>query len=285
RALNPGLVYCAITGFGQTGPLAQRAGHDLGYLALAGLLGTTGTGDQVVQPGFQAADLAGGALYGVVGILAALFARQRTGEGQLVDASMTDGVAGLGIMMHARQHLEGAPIGPGADTLAGSQLCYRVYRCADGRHLAVGALEPKFWQALCVALGIPELKHDGLISGTRKGAVEAQITALFASQPRDHWVQALAQSDVCTEPVLSLDEVRESPQATARGWFGTHRHPGEGAEFLHQYPNPGLLPEAPPPPVAPAPLLGEHTRAVLAELGCAAEEIDGWLSRGAVRQA
>lgn len=278
RALNPRLIYCAITGYGQTGPLAQRAGHDLDYLAIAGLAGVTGRDGQVVQPGFQAADLAGGALYGVIGILAALQARHRTGEGQLVDASMTDGVAGLGIMLHAKQHLGAAVAGPGEDDLAGGRLCYRVWRCADGRHLAVGALEPKFWFGFCQAVGRPDLAGEGYAEGQRRDAAEAELERLFASKTRDEWVALLEKHDVCVEPVLDPDEARASGHAKARGLFGTHAHPLEGADFLHQFPNPGLLPGAEPPTdPRPAPQLGQHTREVLAEAGFDEAEITALL--------
>lgn len=274
-AHNPRLITCAITGYGHDSPLAERAGHDLDYLATAGLAGLTGGDGRAVPPGIQSADLMGGALYGVVGILAAITERHRTGRGRFVDASMTDGVAGFGIMLHARQHQDGAAVGPGEDLLAGSHPCYRLYTCADGGRLAVGALEPKFWVALCQAIGRPQYAGDGLATGRRRAEVEADLEALFASRPRDAWVTLLAAHDVCVEPVLGLDEARRSPHAAARGLFGTHRHPAEGAEFLHQFPNPRLLPgAAPPAEVRPAPRLGEHTRAVLAEFGLSGDAID-----------
>lgn len=274
HARNPRLINCAITGYGQHGPLAERAGHDLDYLATAGLAGLTGRDGDAVPPGVQTADITGGALYAVIGILAALTERHRTGHGRFVDASMTDGVAGLGIMLHARQHLDPTPIGPGEDLLAGSRPGYRLYTCQDGRRLAVGALEPKFWIELCAALDRPHLASDGLATGKRKAAAQAELEALFATRPRDAWVAHLAAHDVCVEPVLDLDEARTSPHAQARGLFGQHHHPGEGATFLHQYPNPRLLPGAEPPAQPrPAPRLGEHTRAVLTEFGVPPEAI------------
>ncbi|MCB9549426.1 MAG: CoA transferase [Myxococcales bacterium] len=274
HAANPRLIVCAITGFGQTGPLAERAGHDLDYLAIAGLAGLTGHAGQVVQPGLQAADIAGGALYGVVGILAALQQRATTGLGQRVDASMTDGVAGLGLLVHAKQHLDGKPTAPGEDDLAGGRLCYRTWPCADGRWLAVGALEPKFWGALCAAVGRPDLFPAGYAEGARRDAAEAEISALFAARSRDAWVADLADHDVCVEPVLGPEEARVHPHAVARGLFGTHHHPGEGATFLHQFPNPRLLPDHPPPAeVQPAPQLGEHTDAVLRAAGFSEAEV------------
>lgn len=264
RAINPRLIYCSITGYGQTGPMAHRAGHDMNYLAIAGLLGASGVDGEVVQPGIQTADIAGGALYPVIGILAALNQRHTTGEGQHVDASMTDGAAGLGIMLHAKQHLDAKPVAPGEGDLAGGKLCYRTYHCADGRFLAVGALEPKFWMGVCQALGHPELMADGYAEGKRRAPAAETLTALFASKTRDEWVAVFAGHDVCVEPVLDPAEARAHPHAVARGLFGTHAHPAEGVEFLHQYPNPQLLPaSAPQGPPRPAPTLGHDTRAVL----------------------
>jgi crotonobetainyl-CoA:carnitine CoA-transferase CaiB-like acyl-CoA transferase len=282
RQENPALIYCAITGFGQTGPMAQRAGHDLNYLAVSGLLSTGGDGDRVVPPGFQAADIAGGSLYGVIGVLAALYDRQRTGLGRLVDVSMTDGVAGFGLMLHAKQHLDHQPVDPGGDLLAGGRPCYRVYQCADQRHLAVAALEPKFWTALCAALSIPHLVHDGLATGARGQAVITELQAIFSQQPRDAWIAQLANEDVCVEPVLTMDEVGDHPLAQHAGWLGTHSAGDGDATLCHQRPNPRLLPDTPLPAVVPAPALGGHTREILTEYGLTTAEIDALAAAGAV---
>ncbi len=286
-AANPRLIYCAISGYGQDSPLADKAGHDFNYLALAGLAGVTGTPEAgVVLPGVQVADIAGGALYPVLGILAALHERTRTGRGRLVDASMADGVAGLGIMLQAKAFAGAKVDAPGADELAGALLCYRPWRCADGRTLAVAALEPKFWMAFCQAVGRPELGPEGYATGARRAAVEAELATLFASRTRDAWVEFLATHDCCIEPVLTLDEARETPHAQARGLFGTHHNAAEGAEFLHLFPNPKLLPGSEPPAaVRPAPRQGEDTRAVLSEAGYSPAEIDALLAAGVVKAA
>ena len=285
-AINPRLIGCAITGYGQDGPLAHKAGHDLNYIAQAGLAGITGIGGRRVIPGLQMADIAGGALYGVIGILAALNARHTTGRGSFVDASMTDGVAGMGVMLHAKQHLDGEPVEPGLDILAGDRPCYRIYRCKDGGGLAVGALEPKFWMKLCAAIERPDLATDGLATGRHKTRPEAELEALFAERTRDEWVELLAEHDVCVEPVLSLEEARQSPHARHRGLFGTHHHPGEGVDFVHQYLNPALLPGMRPSTAPrPAPALGQHTRAVLAEVGLDPQTIEALVTSGAAAQA
>lgn len=282
--LNPRLVYCAITGYGQSGPLAHRAGHDMNYQAIAGVLGLTGRDGEVVQPGIQAADVGGGALYGVVGILAALFERTRTGKGRFVDVSMTDGVAGLGIMHHARQHLDGQPTSPGGDMLAGEALCYRTWRCGDGGYLSVGALEPKFWMSLCNAVGRPDLATEGFATGERKATVEAELEALFLTKTRDEWAELLGPHDCCVEPILDPAEARAHPHALARGLFGTYAHPAEETEFLALYPNPSLLPGAEPPRTPrPAPAIGQDTHAILEAAGFGADEIASLREKGAIK--
>lgn len=282
-AKNERLVYCSITGYGQRGPLSQRAGHDMNYQAIAGVLGLTGQRGEVVQPGIQAADVGGGALYGVIGVLAALYERERTGRGRFVDVSMTDGVGGLGIMHHARQHLDGEPTSAGGDMLAGEALCYRTWRCGDGRFLSVGALEPKFWMAFCAAVERPDLMGDGFATGKRRAVVLAELEALFASRTRDEWAALLGPVDCCVEPVLDPGEARAHPHAAARGLYGTHVHPTEETEFLHLYPNPSLLPGAEPPAdPRPAPTLGQDTGAVLLEAGYTQDEIDALRADGAI---
>ncbi len=286
RALNPRLIYCAITGYGQTGPLARRAGHDMNYQAVAGVLSMSGKDGEVVAPGIQPADIAGGSLWAVIGVLAALQERHRTGEGRFVDASMTDGVAGFGIMAQANAAMGQAHRPAGQDMLTGGAVCYRSWRCKDGKYLSVGALEHKFWQGFCAAVERPDLMSDGFASGKRGEVVTAELTALFASRTRDEWAALLGPHDVCVEPVLEPAEAAASEHAQARGLYGRHTNEREGAEFLHQYLNPALLPGAEPPAeVRPAPGMGQHTREIFAEAGFDAEEIEALLAAGAAVQA
>jgi len=275
-ARNPALIYCAISGYGQTGPLAQRAGHDLNYVATTGLLSLADG-----QPAFQLADLAGGALYPVIGILAALYERRSTGKGRVVDASMTDGAAGFGVMFQAGQFLSGEV----PRELCGDRLCYRTWRCKDGGRLAAGPLEPKFWMGFCAAIGRPDLLGDAFARGARAAVVDDELAALFATKTRDEWAALFAAHDVCVEPVLSLKEARETPHAKARGLFGVQRHPSAGdRDVLVVYPNPALLPGAEPPATSrPAPLLGEHTAGVLREVGYDDEAIDRLAAAGVIR--
>ena len=219
RARNPRLVYARMTGWGQTGPLAPRAGHDLNYVALTGALHAIGPAQGPPPvPLNLIGDYGGGAMFLVSGLLAALLSAQRTGQGQVVDVAMTDGVATLMSLFYAF-----LPTGrwldrPGANLLDGAAPFYRCYTCADGRHVAVGALEPPFFAALLDGLGIP---RDRYTQQDRVGwpAMQQDIARVFASRPRDAWAAAFAGTDACVTPVLSLTEAPLHPHNQARGTF------------------------------------------------------------------
>lgn len=220
HALNPALSLLSISGFGQSGPLSQRAGHDVGYLALAGLLSVSGGPEAPAPPHAQLADVAGGALVGLAGLLAALVERARTGQGRWVDASMTEGVM-------APLHLLLAPLltgtGPaparGRGLLSGERPCYGVYETADGRHLAIGALEPKFWETFCRAVGREDLAASGLDDGEAGARTRAEVAALLRTRPLRDWTALFARHDACVEPVLTADELPAHPVHQARGVF------------------------------------------------------------------
>jgi crotonobetainyl-CoA:carnitine CoA-transferase CaiB-like acyl-CoA transferase len=273
RAENPRLVHCSLTGYGQEGPHAARAGHDVDYLALGGFLGTNCDREgRPVLPTTQVADMAG-ALVATIGILAALQARERTGHGQFVDASMLGGVAAL-MTVPATRRLAGREA---ADELTGAYACYRVYRCRDGRHLAVGALEPKFWEALCRALGLADRIGRQWDRGAQGRETITAFERAFAERDRDEWVKALGDVEACVEPVLDLDEA-----------FGA----GPAAALLAEQPSgarrfatpacPIRLTETPATMRRPAPGLGEHTQEVLAEAGYSSDQIAGMRESGAV---
>ena len=283
RAANPRLVYCAITGYGQDGPYRDRAGHDANYLALNGLLGLTGAPDgPPVQAAGQIADLGGGALMAAVGILAALRELDRSGEGQLVDVSMTDGSLSWLAMVAARMFAEGAAPGRGMLELAGGLICYRPYRCADG-WVTLGALEPKFWRAWCAGVGredLAERQFDPVGSETH-----ASVEAVFASRTREQWAAFNAEHDCCLEPVLGLDEALDSELVRARGMVAELAQPGV-EEPVRLLGVPIKLSRTPGDPTrAPGPVLGEHTEAVLAEAGYAPEEVRSLIEAGAVAGA
>jgi crotonobetainyl-CoA:carnitine CoA-transferase CaiB-like acyl-CoA transferase len=280
RAENPRLVYCAITGYGQDGPYAGRAGHDIDYLARMGLLDMTGAGPDAppVQPAGQIADLGGGALMAAFGILAALRERDGSGQGQFVDVSMADGaLSWLG--MEAARVLAGAPApARGRAELAGGLICYRPYRCADG-WVALGALEPKFWRAWCLGVGRVDLveRQFDLVGSETHGEVEA----VFAGRTRAEWEAFNDEHDCCVEPVLGLDEALESELVQAREMVVEVDQPG--AAPVRLLGTPVKLSRTPADPTrAGGPPLGADTEAVLTEAGYTAVEIRTLMDAGAV---
>ena len=283
REVNPRLVYCAITGYGQDGPLAGRAGHDMNYLARVGLLGLTGEADgPPVQAAGQIADLGGGAMMAAFGILAALRERDRSGEGQLVDVSMADGALSWLAMDAARYLASGAAPRRGGLELAGGLLCYRPYRCSDG-WVTLGALEPKFWQAWCRGVGREDLIERQFEPPGSEA--HAEVEAVFAARSREEWEAFGAEHDCCLEPVLGLDEALDSSLVRAREMVAALEQPG-AEEPVRLLGVPVKLSRTPGDPArAPGPALGEHTDDVLAAAGYGAEEIDALKAAGAVAGA
>ena len=258
RAVNPRIVYCAISGYGQDGPLRDRSGHDMNYLGLVGLLGLTGDRDgPPTQAAGQIADLGGGALMAAFGILAALRERDASGEGQVVDVSMADGALSWLAMVAARALAEGVTPQRGALELAGSLVCYRPYEASDG-WVTLGALEPKFWAAWCHGV-----ERDDLIEKQFEAPgsdTHREVQAIFASRTRDEWTAFASQHDCCLEPVLDLDEALDSELVRERDMVvdGLLATPVKLSE------TPGDSRRGPPPG------LGEHT--------------DGRAGRGRVRR-
>ncbi len=266
---NPRLVYCSLTGYGQDGPYRGRAGHDIGYAALGGFLGSNLDGDgRPVIPTTQVADTTAGMLT-AFGALAALQARERTGRGQHVDVSLLR--AALALMSVPLTRAGGGP----ADELTGVYACYTVYRCRDGRALAVGALEAKFWERLCQALGRPELAGRQWAAGDTRAHARASLAALFASRDRDEWVSMLAAHDVCVEPVLTLGEVAAHPAAAS-----ALMDVPLGSARLRTVGPPVRFSGTPAEPPARPPALGEHTDAVLDEAGFTRGDVERMRRQG-----
>lgn len=271
--LNPRLVVCAITGYGQSGPLALRAGHDINYLARAGVLGATGPAEEApALSGAQMADVAGGALWAVAGILAALIARNKSGKGRVVDISMTEG--SIPLIAFALGALVAGERGParGQSQLDGGIAPYRTYRTRDGRFVALGALEPKFWQSFCEGVGI-ECSMEALVPGPHQARWRETLEQLFATRTREEWEQFAAARDCCLEPVLDPFEVPSDPQHRARKVFFDiegvphFRTPLGDADAPHQ--------------LARAP--GADTDAILTDAGLTGDEIATLRAAGAVR--
>jgi len=265
---NPGIVLCSISGFGQTGPYVHRAGHDIGYLAVAGVLAMGGpAGGAPMMPGVQIADLAGGALWSATGILAALVGRHRTGKGAHLDISMTEG--SLALLAADLGNLDcGTQPTRGIERLNGGFACYGIYRTKDDRYFAVGALEPKFWVALNQAIGRPPNVDELLGSPADQATVRDEIAAIFATRTAAEWRTSLAAHDCCVELVTELDELPDHPLHRAREVFFT-MDGGPGVGPVQQARTPLGTPKSP----RPAPRQGEHTRSVLAEYGFSDTEI------------
>jgi crotonobetainyl-CoA:carnitine CoA-transferase CaiB-like acyl-CoA transferase len=272
KAINPKLIYVSITGYGQTGPYRDRAGHDLNYLALAGLASYTGRADSGPLPlGIQAADIAGGSLHGVIGLLAAVIARQQTGQGQHLDVSMTDCAFSLNAMAGAGYLACGVEPGREEQMLNGGSF-YDYYRSRDGRWLSVGSLEPAFMQQLCSALGRPELAVQGLSpKPEQQQALKNELKIEFEKHDFAELCELFAGVDACVEPVLSVGEAVQHPQLQARGLV-TEVPRGDGST-QRQMACPLKFSEGLPEPRHIGAALGQHTDQVLGELGFSVERI------------
>lgn len=281
RERNPRIVLCSVTGYGQDGPFRDRVGHDINYMALAGILSLTGSAPgQLAVPGVQMGDLGGGALSATVAILAAVHERERTGEGQHCDVAMLDGLVTWMAPVVTEYSAGGAVPGPGTLPLNGRYPCYRLYRCADG-YLSVGALEPKFWQAFVSAIGLAHLAGSGLDTGDQAQRVTDEVQARLMTRSKEEWSAQLGGLETCCEPVLTMDEVFAHPQVQARelllqkGTAGPaaacgvpFRLGGQGLEVRR---------------VAPG--YGEHTREVLAAAGYGEEDLERLVREGATISA
>ncbi len=278
-ARNPRLIICALTGYGQAGPYSQRAGHDLNYLGYAGVLGHLARPDEApIMPGPLFADIAGGALMAVIGVLAALVARATTGRGQVVDVAMLDGSLALAPLVAAPLLLGLAETAPGAGLLTGMLPGYNIYATADGRYVTLAALEPKFWAEFCQRVERPDLTPRQ----TPRDAADSvdarrELAALFRTRTRDAWLALLADTDACVGPVYTMTEALDDPQIQARSLVSGGQ-PGV-APMLRSVP---LLSDTPARLLGGAPALGAHTAEALAEVGYTPTEIAALRASGAV---
>lgn len=278
---NPRLVYCAISGFGQDGPYARKTGHDLNYLGYAGalpLFGTPETGP--IVPGLSIADVGGGSLMAAFGILAALAAREKTGKGQFVDVSMTDGLVAW-LCYHAADHLfAGVQPRGGVQHFIGGAPCYNVYRCSDDRCITLGIIEAHFWHDFCALIGRPDLESQQWPVGEAASRQFEQLREVFASRTSDHWVETLAARDIPVSPVNTMEEAFDDPQLAHREMLQYIDHPVEGRIPQLGFPikfsaTPGSLRTAPP-------TLGQHTKEVLSSLNYGDEDVAALAKAGVI---
>lgn len=274
--VNPRIVYCSITGFGQTGPYAMRAGHDINYIGYAGVLDQIGqTGGAPVLPNLQIGDLLGGTMSALFGMLVAIIDARASGAGRQVDVSMTDAAFAHGIfpLVEALAHGQARP--RGEDLLTGGVPCYGVYQTADGGFMAVGALEQKFWFLLCETLGREDLKSAHLATGEEGARAREVVAGIFRSRTRAEWCAIFDSIDCCVTPVLRPEESLTDPQLQARGMVievdGVKQSgPIVGMSAFSSGPH------------TRAPACGADSREVLIALGLTVEEIDCLKDKGVI---
>lgn len=275
RRENSRLIVCALTGYGQSGPLAHRAGHDLNYLARAGVLGQQGPAESSpAMPGFQLADVSGG-LYAVVGIMGALLERARTGQGQVVDVAMIEtsmpfAIAGFGMLFGGESPKRGET------ALTGGIAPYQTYATKDDRAMALASLEPKFWMQFCAGIG-RQVDMSDLVPGPHQATLKAELARVFQEKTLTEWVAFAAERDCCLEPVLTPEEAKSDPHLAHRQMFFELASPW------------GVIPQMRTPLTSPdrkhtpPPRQGEHTRGILRDGGISDAEIDKLLASGAIR--
>ena len=281
--INPRIVYCSLTGFGQDGPHRDRSGHDLNYLALSGVLGlTTDERGKPVIPGVQVADLAGG-MIAAYGIIAALYGRERTGRGQFVDVSMYDVMMAM-LPVPAAQYFAGTNFKVGDKYgLSGAYPFYNVYETSDGKFMTLGALEPKFWENFCRKAGRADLIARQFDAGERRKELFQEVSAIFKARTQAEWVELMKDADACSEPVLAIDEAFDHAQARAREMVREIEHPV--AALIKQLGFAPKLSDTPAQVSRAAPALGEQTDELLAEIGLSTDEREQLYSAGIARKA
>ncbi len=277
----PRLIYCAISGYGATGPYKPLAGHDGNYISYSGLLGITGEKDGApTLPGFQVADIGGGTQAALVSILGALVARGRTGKGQFLDISMMDGAFSF-LSLHAGEYIaSGESPRRGDMPLSGALPNYNVYKCKDGKYVMLGALEERFFRMFLRQVGKEDLLEGRELTPEGLAEVKPEIEAIFASRDRDEWKELFAHPDVCLAPVNSVEEAFQDPQLKERGMIVEMEHPKLGDVMMIG--SPFRFSETPCTYRMHPPGHGEHTDEILGELGYSSEDLEGLRKRRAI---
>ena len=278
--INPKLVYCSISGYGQDGPYRLLPGHDINYISFGGALGIIGTADSPAIPSNLVGDFAGGSLHAVAGILTAIIARDKTGKGQYVDVSMTDGVVSLLAWITSDYFYQGTVLKRGEGLLSGQEPFYGVYRTKDDKFLSVGCIEPHFWENLCRHLGREDFIPHEMAEAEKKQEILTYFQEVFRTKTRDEWFEELKEKNVAVGKVYDIDEVFTDPQVLHRQMLVKVPHP-----TLGEVPQVGIalkLSDTPGRIRSTAPVLGEHTGETLQKLGYTEEEIGILRSTGAV---
>ena len=281
KKINEKMIYCSVTGYGQDGPYRNMVGHDVNYLSFGGVIGLNGeVGGNPVIPPIQIADMAAGGMNAALGIMAALIARQRTGRGQYIDISMLDGIVAM--LPFPVSLLWGLSRSPrrGDTLLSGRYPCYSVYGTKDGGFISIGALEPRFWEALCKKLGAEDFISSQYDEGEKREKMFSLLREIFKKKTREEWMEELKEVDVCIGKVLSLEETLQDPQVVCRRMVTEFFDSRKGKMKLLSSP---LKLSDTPPEIRTAPAeFGEHTEEVLRKLGFAADQIEELKKAGVV---
>lgn len=270
KKIHPQIILCSISGYGQSGPYRDLAGHDLNYIGLSGILGLTGKSpEEIAIPGAQIADVGGGSLYGAIAILAALMERQKSKRGQHLDISMTDGAFSLLTMHLVRYLMERDSLRPAKLPLNGAWPCYRPYRTKDGKFIALGALEPKFWEQFCKAANREDLKSDAYSEDPQ---IQKEIAKVFAQKTRTEWTELGIRFDFCCTPVYQDEEIVENPYVKSRELIFEMEHPTEGKIPQIRIPLNFSSRSTKQSETFP-PMLGAHNREIFKKLGLSPQEL------------
>ncbi len=281
KGINPRIIYCSLSGYGQDGPYEALAGHDINYISIAGAQGIIGQrGGPPTIPSNLLGDFAGGGMHAAIGILAALMARERTGRGQLVDIAMTDGVVSLLAAEASTYFLTGKVPRPGQTMTLGAAPYYNMYETKDGKYIAIGCLEPRFYENLCRALGREDFITHQEADEEKQKEIFSAFREIFLTRTRDEWFDLLRQTDICVAPVYSLDEAFSDPQVVHRNMVVEIDHPTQGK--VRQVGISIKLSETPGAIRSPAPLRGQDTEEILGDLGYTTESISELRKAGAI---
>jgi len=278
---NPGIVYCALSGYGQDGPYRDLVGHDINYIALGGILSSTGTEEGGPSiPSVQIADIGVGSLMSSIGILSAIINQKTTGKGCFIDVSMLDGVVFWTQLAFAEYFSSGKSPKPGNEMLTGKFPCYNVYQTKDNRYIAVGALETKFWATLCTAIGRTDLIEHQYATGEKNNEVIKELKNIFLKMDKDEWVDLFSDKDICFAPVNTLDEVYKDAQLKYRRMFFEMDHLSDGK--IRQIKLPLKYADICEKADFPAPLYGEHTDGILRDLDYVDQDIERLREQGII---